>query len=197
VALYGLHDTLEFWQHTFGERLNRLPVRLVYEPRQIRYFDQKEKKRRVTTKRVVTMSLAAPIAELTQAVEASNVLEAVTRLALPDGKRALPSASSDDEPVHVGGSKPAERGSGSSSPPKGQTQVSASSASSLDRTRDIIKEAEESLGKQHVNRLGRDFVKRQTGLSYPPTSKWPQTALTEFTKTLQEAIEGGKQLAMT
>jgi hypothetical protein len=58
IAAQHLFDQVKFVGTIAGGRMNHLPVRLVWAPRQIAYFDEKEGKRRTTTKRVVSLSIA-------------------------------------------------------------------------------------------------------------------------------------------
>lgn len=58
IAAIHLWDQARFVSQLAQGRMNHLPVRLVWAPRTISYFDEKEGKRRTTTKRVVAISIA-------------------------------------------------------------------------------------------------------------------------------------------
>jgi hypothetical protein len=81
--------------------MNHLPIRLLWAPRTIHYFDQKEGKRRSTTKRVVSLSIAGDaeraLAPLGLAPD-RGLIQAV-RLALEDSGRvnALPAGEGPTE----------------------------------------------------------------------------------------------------
>lgn len=63
-ALYELHDVLTFLKSQFEGRMHKLPLRLLYAPKKMRYFDEKQGKQRTTTKRVLSLNLTVPLASL-------------------------------------------------------------------------------------------------------------------------------------
>lgn len=105
-----LHAQLGFFEAVAPGRLNHLPVRVLYAPREIAYFDQKEGKRRTTKKRIVSLSIAgdAEHALRALALEPDRALIAAVSAALEDAGRelvgvrpslALPEATADEPPA--------------------------------------------------------------------------------------------------
>lgn len=58
IAATQLYDQVQFIASVAGDRMNFVPVRVVYQPREISYFDEKKKQRLKTTKRIVSLSIA-------------------------------------------------------------------------------------------------------------------------------------------
>ena len=98
IAAEHLYDQLRFIASIAPDRMNHLPVRVVYAPREISYFDEKQGKRRTTTKRVVSVSIAgdAQHALAALALEPDRALIQAVSAALADAGRdlVLPSAPS-------------------------------------------------------------------------------------------------------
>src|SRR5919108_886340 len=101
IAAIHLWDQMRFFASVARGRMNHLPIRLLWAPRTIHYFDQKEGKRRSTTKRVVSLSIAGDaeraLAPLGLAPD-RGLIQAV-RLALEDSGRvnALPAGEGPTE----------------------------------------------------------------------------------------------------
>ena len=99
-ALFEVHDEMELLESQFAGRMQRIPVRLAYHPRRIRYVDQRDGKRRSTTKRLISVTLARPFHEIVEHLESERPL-AAAMAAIPRGgdERALPSSGAGAPPV--------------------------------------------------------------------------------------------------
>jgi hypothetical protein len=100
IGATELHDQVRFIADVARGRMNAVPVRLVYAPRQINYFDAKKKKRSTTTKRVVHLSVAGDAAAALGALgapEDRQLLEAVKLVLTPGEHAALPPGSADGD----------------------------------------------------------------------------------------------------
>jgi hypothetical protein len=136
IAAIHLWDQARFIAQLAKGRMNNLPIRLLWAPRTIHYFDQKEKKRRSTTKRVVSLSIAgdAERALAPLGLEPDRGLIQAVSLALEDaGRRALSAGEGPTE-------QPA--GSPEGAAPRGRTGT-GSGESSGERTHSPSRSAKE------------------------------------------------------
>lgn len=120
IAAEQLYDQVRFISELAGDRMNRLPIRVVYAPRELSYFDPKENKRRKTTKRIVSLSIAgdaeralAPLGMTPDrgllAAVASALEDSGRELSLPGGegtRSALPSQSPASDPADADDPEP-------------------------------------------------------------------------------------------
>jgi hypothetical protein len=75
-VLYEIHDTIRFLASRFEGQMHRLPLRLAYSPKAMKYFDDKARKMKRVTKRIPTLNLAKPYVEvLTQLRELPGMSE--------------------------------------------------------------------------------------------------------------------------
>ncbi|MGQ0669244.1 MAG: recombination directionality factor [Actinomycetota bacterium] len=87
IAAAHLWDQALFIAEVAQGRMNHLPIRLTYAPRQINYFDREQQRRRTTTKRVVSLSIAgdAEHALAPLGLSPDQALLSAVRAALGDG----------------------------------------------------------------------------------------------------------------
>lgn len=93
VGATQLYDQVRFIAEVATGRMNHVPIRLVYAPRRISYFDQKERKRKTTTKRIVSLSVAGDAAHSLGALglDPDRALISAVRTVLEEHEPALPS----------------------------------------------------------------------------------------------------------
>ncbi len=71
IAAVHLWDQVRLVEQVAAGAMNRIPIRLVYGARQISYFDEKDAKRKTTTKRVVSLTIAGDAERVLSLVAAS------------------------------------------------------------------------------------------------------------------------------
>lgn len=91
IAADALYDQVGFIAALAEGRMNQLPIRVVYAPRKIRFYDEKKKRRSWTTKRVVSLSIAGDAARVAHILGAKPdaALLASVRASLEDAGRTL------------------------------------------------------------------------------------------------------------
>jgi hypothetical protein len=116
VGATELYDQVRFISQVAAGRMNHVPIRLVYAQRRISYFDQKERKRKTTNKRIVSLSVAGDAQEALKSLGAAPdraLLAAVETvlsehaLALPSGE-ASPGTEAGEGAVRTGGETTAQ-----------------------------------------------------------------------------------------
>jgi hypothetical protein len=114
IGATELFDQVRFIGEVARNRMNAVPIRLVYAPRQISYFDPKKKKRSTTTKRVVRLSVAGDATAALGALGAPadrQLLEAVRLVLGPEERLGLPEGEPRDEGrEEVGDAAPSSSG---------------------------------------------------------------------------------------
>jgi hypothetical protein len=89
-SVFEINDQMRLLEARFQGAMQRIPIRLAYTPRQIRYFDQKEGKQKKTTKRFISVNLGSSYAEAVAALESERGLAGVIEKTLgPTGAKAL------------------------------------------------------------------------------------------------------------
>jgi hypothetical protein len=93
IAALDLYAQYQFIAAASRDRVNHVPVRVVYAPREISYFDEKKRKRKTTTKRLVSLSVAGDAIAVLQGLqmEPNHALLAAVEKTLKDAGRELPS----------------------------------------------------------------------------------------------------------
>jgi Recombination directionality factor-like len=195
VAMFGLHDTLEMLDGYFAGQMHRIPIRLMYEPRRIRYFDERERKMRTTTKRVIAVGLAKPLPEILAdlgaepALGGSAVRELVsgTSQESPSGD-ALPSHPDGAEAGAAGDENGSSRGRSTETPP-------AAPASPFERYQRAVKAVAEA--HELTDRVVRSsFVApwcRDRRAGFPPKPTWEADVLNALAQHLEEVAQGASR----
>lgn len=113
IAALDLHDQVRAIAGVAAGRMNQVPIRVTYAPREISYIDEKDRKRKTTTKRLVSLSVAGDAAGVIAALQMrpERALYAAVETALRDVGRELIGVSSAPA---LGAGAASTEGSGSS-----------------------------------------------------------------------------------
>lgn len=192
TASYDLEDEMWLLESAFTGQLNRIPVRLTYRPRTIHYRD-KDGKRKRTTKRIISVSLAQAVTEVLAGLGTDRPLEAAVRGALgPASKESLalpspPGSAVVGDDAGGGDGEPGAPGAGRTSPPADVTP--------WDRFSAALSEAIRLFGATSARQRVR-FLCTERQQSPPVKADWPEETLLELARALEQQLDAARQMSL-
>jgi len=105
IGAIELYDQARFIDQITNGMMNRVPIRVIYRPREIHYFDAKKRERHSTTKRIVSLSVAGDAAHALAALAVTEErgLVEVVRAALADTNGGAPALTAGGDAAAGGG----------------------------------------------------------------------------------------------
>ncbi len=193
VAATELFDQMQLVNTVAPDRLNVVPIRLVYGDRKLHYRDPKTHERKPTTKRIVSVSIAgdAERALAPLGVEPERQLLAAVRNALASSGRALSAGDPSDMPPAVSRALPASAPIGTPDPEPvvgGEAALAGASSSTEPRVPPTAPATNEQWAEAARLKLTKSHVLRRVNDERRETKQEIARAATDVTHGELERI---------